>query len=197
MKNKNNHSENTDSPGKFSRKAFLRLSIGSAAAISLGSLAGCGGGARKLRFNDFNQVMVELALIENNLDTLEMQQEWSLYKVLTHLAHTVEGSWKGLASYDPNAQQAVQYVAFAAFVAQGYMSHHLTAPVPSLEGEIADDGPLVEAFDKLRNAITYFQNNLTAESELYEHFAYGKLSYQEWEWANTFHAADHFSSLTY
>ena len=192
MNDKNKRLGEYNTPSTLSRKSFLRLSVGVAAAASLGSLSGCSNNGRALRFNDLNQVLVELALIENNLDTLEMQQEWTLYKVLNHLAKTCEGAMNGFPETDPPAQQAVQYVAFTAFVAQGFMSHDLSAPVPG--PEIADDGPLEPAFERLRNAISDFQN---FTGELFPHFAYGSLTYEEWEWANAFHCADHFSSLTY
>lgn len=192
MSNKNNRLGENKAPATLSRKSFLRLSAGVAAAATLGSLSGCSNNGRGLRFTTLNDALVELALIENNLDTLEMQQEWSLYKVLNHLAKTMEGAMHGFPEYDPPAQQAVQYAAFAAFVAQGYMSHDLTAPVPG--PEIADNGPLEPAFQRLRNAISDFQN---FSGELFPHFAYGSLTYEEWEWANAFHCADHFSSLTY
>lgn len=104
MKNKNNYLENIDSLGKFSCKVFLCLSIGSVVVISLGLLVGCGGGVCKFCFNDFNQVMVELVFIENNLDIFEMQQEWLFYKVLIYFVYIVEGSWKGFVSYDFNVQ---------------------------------------------------------------------------------------------
>ena len=76
MNNKNKRLGEYNTPSTLSRKSFLRLSVGVAAAASLGSLSGCSNNGRALRFNDLNQVLVELALIENNLDTLEMQQEW-------------------------------------------------------------------------------------------------------------------------
>ena len=192
MNNKNNGLLEMPTPSTMSRKSFLRLSVGVAAAAGLGSLAGCSNNGRGLRFDDLNDALIELAQIENNLDTLEMQQEWSLYKVLNHLAKTCEGAMFGFPETDPPAQQAVQYVAFQTFIAQGFMSHNLTAPVPG--PEIADDGPLPEAFERIRNAISDFQN---FSGELFPHFAYGNLSYREWELANAFHMADHFSSLTY
>jgi hypothetical protein len=192
MTNKNNNIGDVHAPTKMSRKNFLRLSVGVAAAAGLGSLTGCSNNGRALRFNTLNDVRKELALIENNLDTLEMQQDWSLYKVLNHLAKTIEGAMFGFPEYDSAALQAVQYIAFTGFVAQGFMSHDLTAPVPG--PDIADDGPLPEAFQRIRNAMDDLEN---FTGDLFPHFAYGPLVYDEWIWANTFHAADHFSSLTY
>lgn len=192
MNNKNNELGEQHTPSKMSRKNFLRLSVGVAAAAGLGSLSGCSNNGRALRFPSLNDALIELALIENNLDTLEMQQEWSLYKVLNHLAKTCEGAMFGFPETDPPAVQAVQYIGFQAFKAQGYMSHNLTAPVPG--PEIADDGPLPEAFTRIRNAISDFQN---FTGETFPHFAYGNITYAEWELANSFHMADHFSSLTY
>ena len=192
MNNKNKGLGELPAPSTMSRKSFLRLSVGVAAAAGLGSLTGCSNNGRGLRFDDLNAALIELAQIENNLDTLELQQEWSLYKILNHLAKTCEGAMFGFPETNPPAQQAVQYIAFKAFVAQGYMSHNLSSPVPG--PEIADDGPLPEAFERIRNAISDFQN---FTGELFPHFAYGKLTYREWELANAFHMADHFSSLTY
>lgn len=192
MSNKNNNMGDMSAPSTMSRKSFLRLSAGVAAAAGLGTLTGCSNNGRALRFKSLNDALVELALVENNLDSLEMQQEWSLYKVLNHLAMTAEGALNGFPENDAPAVQAVQKIGFNAFVAQGFMSHDLSAPVPG--PEIPDDGPLPEAFLRIRNAISDFQNYT---GELYPHFAYGNLTYDEWELANAFHIADHFSSLTY
>ena len=81
-------------PSSISRKTFLRLSVGTLAAVSLGPLTGCAGG-RKLRFETIEDALKELALIEANEATLVMDQPWSIYKVMIHLSQSMEYSMTG------------------------------------------------------------------------------------------------------
>lgn len=177
----------------MSRKSFLKLTLGVAVAAGVSPLlGGCSSPGRKLRFKTINDILVELALIEAN-QPVTMQQPWSLYKVLTHMAQSAEYSMTGYPEMDSAAKQALAKIAFNVFKSQGYMSHDLGAVVPGAP-EIADDGPLEEAMLRLRNALSDFQN---FTGVLFPHFSYGDLTPEEWELAHAFHGADHFSSLTY
>lgn len=181
-------------PTSMSRKTFLRLSLGTAAAVAFAPLTGCSKPGRKLRFKTVNDALVETALIEANLSSVQMQQPWSLYKVLEHMAQSMEYSMTGYPQMESSAlMAAARVVFFNVFKPQGYMSHDLGAPVPGAP-EIADDGPLEDAFLRYRNACSDFQNFTGA---LMPHFSYGELDYANWEIAHAFHAADHYSSLTY
>lgn len=182
----------TNAP-KMSRKTFLKLSVGVAAITTFGAVTGCAQSGRRLKFSSINDILKELALIEANLSTVEMQQEWSLYKVLNHVAQSMEYSMTGYPQVDPPAQQAVAKIAFEGFKTQGYMTHDLAAPVPGAP-EIPDSGPIDLAFERLRNACSDFQN---FTGTLHPHFSYGDLSYEDWELAHAFHVANHFSNLSY
>jgi hypothetical protein len=183
-----------NAPTTMSRKTFLRLTLGTAAAVSFAPLTGCSKPGRKLRFASIDDALAETALIETNLATVQMQQPWSLYKVLEHMAQSMEYSMTGYPQMESGAlMTAGRFVFFNVFKPQGYMSHDLGAPVPGAP-DIADDGPLEEAFLRYRNACNDFQNFTGA---VMPHFTYGELSYEDWVLAHAFHAADHYSSLTY
>ena len=192
---------------RMTRLGFLKLSATSLVGASLGALAfaegctvppGSGGDGdpgsleRDLRFASLDDALAELDLIEAH-PPVEMLQEWSLYKVLHHLAQSTEYSMTGFPEERPAFVQAIGKAVFAGFVDDGYMSHDLGAVVPGAP-EIPEDGPLPEAFARLRAAISAFQSHTGA---LHPHFAYGELTREEWELAHAFHCADHFSSLTY
>ena len=194
MKNNDKTRLNSAAPTTMSRKTFLRLSVGTAAAVAFGPLAGCSNNGRKLKFTTINDALVETALIEENLETVVMQQPWSLYKVLMHMAQSMEYSMTGYPQMESSAMMAAaRLVFFNVFKPQGYMSHDLGAPVPGAP-DIEDDGPLEDALLRYRNACSDFQNFTGA---LMPHFSYGELDYDNWELAHAFHAADHYSSLTY
>ena len=178
---------------KFSRKSFLRLTMATAAVATFGSLTACANPGRQLQLSTVNEVLQELALIEVNEESVVMNQPWSLYKVVNHLAQSMEYSMTGYPELDPPAQQAVAKLAFETFKAQGYMTHALDAPVPGAP-EIPADGPTPEAYERLRNACSDFQNFTGA---LHPHFSYGELSYEDWELAHSFHCANHFSEIDY
>lgn len=198
MKTKNTQiSELEDSVLKrrFSRKRFLQLGATTAAAVSMGGMmSGCelAPRGRGLIFANLNEALVELDRIENN-PPVEMQQEWTLYKVLNHTAQSMEYSMTGYPQMDPPFVQSIAKLVFNNFKANGFMRHDLGDPVPGAP-EIPDEGYLPEAFQRLRNAISDFQNWTGA---LFPHFKYGELSYEDWEIAHSMHLADHFSSLTY
>src|SRR5688572_10470584 len=87
----------------MSRKAFLKLTAGVALAAGFSPLlAGCSNNGRALRFKTINDILVELALIEVN-QPVTLQQPWSLYKILNHLAQSMEYSMTGYSQLDPPA----------------------------------------------------------------------------------------------
>jgi len=192
---------------RLTRKSFLRLSASAAALSTLGAgalVGGCempppGGGGdeefpegRGLKLANLDEALFEIDLIEAN-PPVEMQQEWTLYKVLHHLAQSCEYSMTGYPELQPAAVQAVAKLVFDTYVDQGFMTHDLGAPVPGAPA-IPDSGLLAPAFARLRRAIYSFQ---AFTGELHPHFAYGELTREEWELAHSFHMADHFTFLTY
>lgn len=196
MINKNKKTEESDETLStvMSRKSFLKLTAGVAVASTVGpTLTGCAASGRQLTFSTIDEVLAELDLMEANLDTLVMDQPYSLYKALTHMAQSMEYSMTGYPKLDSPLVQSIKKIGFNVFKSQGYMSHDLGAPVPDAPA-IADEGPLEDAFLRLRNACSDFQNYTGA---LHPHFSYGTLSYEDWELAHSFHCANHFSNLTY
>lgn len=182
-------------PARMSRKRFLKLSLGTVAAAGFGFTAtGCDvkPRGRNLMFASLDDALAEIDLIEAN-PPVEMQQEWTLYKVLVHLAQSCEYSMTGYPEMYSPLVQSISKILFNNYKNAGFMNHNLTDPVPGAP-DIPDTGNLSEAFLRLRNAIFDFQNFTSA---LFPHFAYGELSYEDWELAHAFHMADHFSSLTY
>jgi hypothetical protein len=200
-------------PARMSRKKFLKVSATTVAAVGMSAVAtGCpvippipgegdpdagpvegdGPRGRGLTFESLDDALFELDLIEAN-PPVQMQQEWSLYKVLHHIAQSTEYSMTGYPKVQPAFIQTFAKLVFNGYKRKGFMQHNLGAPVPDAP-EIPTDGPLPEAFARLRAAIAAFKSHT---GELQPHFAYGDLSREDWELAHSFHCADHFSSLTY
>lgn len=178
----------------MSRKSFLKLTAGVAVASTVGTtLTGCGASGRQLMFSSIDEVLAELDLMEANLDTLVMDQPFSLFQALTHMAQSMEYSMTGYPQLDSPFTQSIKKIGFGVFKSQGFMSHNLGAPVPGAP-EIPEEGSLEDAFLRLRNACGDFQNYTGA---LHPHFSYGTLSYEDWELAHSFHCANHFSNLAY
>lgn len=143
-------------------------------------------------FAGLDDALAEIDLIEQN-PPVELQQEWTLYKILNHLAQSCEYSMTGYPEQYSSFVQSISKLMFNNYKKNGYMIHNLTDPVPGAP-DIPDEGNLADAFLRLRNSIFDFQNWTSAT---FPHFAYGDLSYEDWELAHAFHMADHFSSLTY
>jgi len=179
----------------LTRKSFLKLTAGTAAASVVGvSLTGCGAAeGRELMFSSIDEIVLELDNIEANVDTVIMDQPYSLYKALMHMAQSMEYSLTGYPQLDSSVVRTVKKLGFLSFKSQGYMTHDLEAPVPAAP-EIAEDGPVDVAILRLRNACADFQAHTGA---LHPHFSYGTLDLDDWTLAHAFHCANHFSKIAY
>lgn len=177
----------------MTRKQFLRLSAGLAVTAGVTPMiSGCGARGRNLKFSNLDQVLAEMERLEVATD-LQLQQPWSMYKILNHLAQSAEYSMTGYPQMDSPIVRTFARLAFNMFRSRGYMSHPLGAPVPGAP-EIPEEGPVADGYQRLRNAISDFR---AFTGVLFPHFSYGQLNREEWEVAHSMHCADHFSSMTY
>ncbi len=177
----------------MTRKQFLRLSAGLAVTAGVTPMvSGCGARGRNLKFSNLDQVLEEMARLEVAND-LQLQQPWSMYKILNHLAQSAEYSMTGYPKMDPPVVRTFARLAFNMFRSRGFMSHSLSAPVPGAP-EIPEEGSVADGYQRLRNAISDFR---AFTGVLFPHFSYGPLTREEWEIAHSMHCADHFSSMTY
>ncbi len=135
-----------------------------------------------------------LTACESGKVTLKIQGEWSLGKVFTHCAQSIEYSLNGF----PDMKSAVfrgtvGSVAFSVFSLRGKMSHGLEDPIPGAY-DISNSIERKAGIQTLQKYIDLFQK--TESKDLKPHFAYGQLDKEEFDTAHTLHIKNHFERIS-
>ncbi len=112
---------------------------------------------------------------------------WGTVRTLHHLAQSIEFSMVGFPQTKPMLfQMTVGKLAYRVFRARGRMSHGLDDAIP---GEvIVETGDTALAFDRLTTAMTTFRDH---QADLKPHFAYGRLTKNDYMAAHVMHINDH------
>jgi len=148
---------------------------------------------RSLAFTNLDGAIQELNKIKSNAN-LNLESEWTLYQNLIHCAQSIEFSMDGFPEMKPELfQNTIGSLVFNHFEKQGYMRHNRAETIPGAP-DIAKDGDLDQAFERVNAAIIKFDQ---FTQPLKPHFAYGQLSKSAYEEAHCMHLADHFAMITY
>lgn len=119
---------------------------------------------------------------------LSTREGWSAFKVLSHLAQSIELSMTGYPELKPAAfRHTAGPAAFFVFSTAGAMRHPLTEPIPGAP-VIADAGDTQAALQRLLQALQDFSGY---EGKLAPHFAYGELDKAAYAKAHAMHVQDH------
>ncbi|MDF2178265.1 DUF1569 domain-containing protein [Aliiglaciecola sp. CAU 1673] len=176
----------------FSRRQILKL--GALSALSSAGLLACSresGLDRQLHFANLQEALVEFARL-NGADRLSEQALWSWPKTLVHCAQSIEFSMIGYPQQKSALfQQTLGQAAFNLFSWRGRMQHDLAEAIPGAP-DIETMPDIKQAQDRLRSAIEQFSSY---RGELQPHFAFGALSFEEYEQAHAMHLANHFSGF--
>jgi hypothetical protein len=173
------------------RRTFL---IAGAAAGVVATLPACSSGPSAL---DRQLVFASLADAVRELDRLQQARNldpasWTWSKTLLHCAQSIDYSMSGY----PEARSALfRYTAGAAgfsyFKSRKRMSHNLLEAIPG--SAMLDANAATElAMATLRKSIDKFN---AFSGILAPHFAYGKLSKEDYELAHAMHLANHLSGF--
>ena len=173
------------------RRGFLKMSIAGGAVIALG-----GGYMWLKRGTDTGDLTIEAVL--RRLDefsgrTIVSTGEWSPGQIFTHCAQSVEYSMAGFPEqYSRVFQNTVGRLAFSVFSLRGEMAHGLGEQFPgasTLPRDVATESALVH----LKTALTEFGEH---SGELAPHFAYGRLSREDYIVAHAMHFYNHLDEIT-
>lgn len=186
---------------RIDRKEFLRSGAGltlatvclSGSSVLLQSCSNVAEGTtdRGLRFRSLEEADHEIENLSRAGKVLPYG-DWSPFQVLVHCAESIRYS---IVGYPENKSKLFQSTlgkfALLSFSIRGKMSHDLNAPIPGAP-ELPKQGTLEEGVANLRKAMESFINH---KGEFAPHFAYGKLSKEEYEMAHAMHIANHLSYL--
>jgi hypothetical protein len=108
--------------------------------------------------------------------------------ILVHCAQSIEYSMHGFPRMRNWLFRAtIGRLAARIFIGRGHLSHNLKAEIPGAPSTESESDPRA-AMKRLQDAITEFEN---FGKPLSQHFAYGKLSKDEFDQLHAFHLADH------
>jgi Protein of unknown function (DUF1569) len=113
---------------------------------------------------------------------------WSLYKTLHHGAQSIEFSLVGYPAHKSSLfKNTAGKLALHIFLAKDAMSHDINMPIPDAPN-IESDGDAIQGFTRLEAAVQSFWNHQGAYKE---HFAYGKLTKEQYDKIQALHLANH------
>lgn len=136
---------------------------------------------------DIPGLMAELEALRGR--TLKAAEGWSPFKVLSHLAQSIELSMSGYPELkSPLFRHTAGATAFLVFASAGAMRHPLTEPIPGAPA-LDENGDTDAALNRLLTALINFSAH---QGPLAPHFAYGELSKDDYAHAHLMHVRDHF-----
>lgn len=113
---------------------------------------------------------------------------WSLFKTLHHGAQSIEFSLIGYPAHKSSLfKNTVGKIALHVFLAKGSMSHDITMPIPEAP-QIDEIGDSMQGFKRLEVAVQNFWNH---NGSYKDHFAYGKLTKEQYDKIQALHLANH------
>jgi hypothetical protein len=180
------------------RREFLSFSLLSALALNVTNTHASLGidGAEILPFDLSNQPL-DLNKLLSFLNTLPVEKlvtagEWDLAQIFNHAAQSIEYSMDGYPQHKPELfKQTIGPLAFQAFSVWGKMTHTLSENILGAPRVLAAQQPR-QALLRLEQVIIRFDQHLDV---LQPHFAYGKLSKQEYALAHVLHLNNHFEEI--
>ncbi len=164
-------------------------------SLLLGAVGAVGGsGVWLMNGYDVNRLTFEQATIDLQtiyLLPIETSSGWNLTQIFNHLAQSIEYSMSGYPEHQSKEfKNTVGKAAFKVFSYRGKMNHNLAEPIPGAPS-LDDENKLV-AFGRLLTAMTDFSE---FKGSLQDHFAYGKLSHQQYTLAHVMHINNHIEEL--
>ncbi len=125
-------------------------------------------------------------------EKLTANGQWSAFKVVSHLAQSIELSIIGYPQNESKLfQNTLGSLAFHIFNAKGAMTHKLSKDIPGAQ-PIAESGALQTAVKRLLSAIEQWEKTESFKP----HFAYGELTKKQFTQAHLFHINEHFAELS-
>jgi len=166
------------------------------------SITGCGiiiglGATTFVLIDDNNKDNLTIDIALKKLDALSNKTlmnwgEWSPYQIFTHCAQSIEFSMSEFPEHKSSLfKNTVGRLAFSAFSSKGKMTHSLSEPIPSAP-KLTQRIDYIVALDRLKKAFIDFKSH---QGKLAPHFAYGKLSKEDYEKAHVMHLYNHLQEI--
>jgi hypothetical protein len=168
----------------MTRRRFLKLTAATGAVIALGS-------GVYISMKDTSGLTLKSAIDE--LDKLTYKSmtstvDWDPAQIFNHCAQSIEMSMTGYTEHKSELfKNTVGSLAFSIFAGKGTMNHGLSEPIPG--------APMLPAQQDVQEALVRLKKSLRDfdefKGEFAPHFAYGKLSKEEYTTAHVMHINSH------
>ena len=173
------------------RRQFMKASLASGTAI-----IGIGAGTFLLiDENDKERLTIAFAL--KSVDSLFHENttnlgEWDPSQIFTHCAQSVEYSMSQFPEHKSTLfKHTLGKLAFSVFSSKNKMTHVLNEPIPGAP-LLNTNADVITALNRLKKSLTDFDNY---QGKLAPHFAYGKLTKDQYEAAHVMHLYNHLQEI--
>lgn len=173
----------------MNRRKFLLKGITGAGIITVGGgywWLNSGKGSKNLSVNG---VIKYLNLLD--LAKLRSSGEWSVNKIFSHLAQSIEYSMSGYPEQKSDVfKNSIGSLAFKIFSQRGQMTHGLDEEI--LGAPVIKEVAVEEAHQRLIQSLRGFAG---FQGQLKPHFAYGELTKEEYTLAHIMHIENHLMEI--
>ncbi|MGK0250229.1 MAG: hypothetical protein ACI910_002998 [Oleispira sp.] len=179
------------------RRDFLSFSLLSVLALNVTNTSASLEVGAEILPVDLSSPPLDLNKLLSFLHTLPVDKlvtagEWDLAQIFNHAAQSIEYSMDGYPQHKPELfKQTIGPLAFQTFSVWGKMTHALSENILGAPQVLAAQPPQ-QALLRLEQSIIRFDQHLGV---LQPHFAYGKLSKQEYALAHVLHLNNHFEEI--
>jgi hypothetical protein len=173
------------------RRQFIK-----AAMISSSVFIGVGGSGFLL-IDEVNEEELTIDVALKKLDALSNASlvsfgEWNAFQIFTHCAQSVEYSMSQFPVHKSIIfKETIGKLAFSIFSSKGKMTHSLSEQIPGAPLVISNMDVAI-ALNRLKTALIDFKEY---QGTIAQHFAYGKLTKQEFEIAHVIHLYNHLQEI--
>lgn len=178
--------------GIVNRRQFMKASmIGGGAALGVG-----GGTFLLIEEVDKSELTITAAL--KKLESLPLTEltssgQWNVSQIFMHCAQSIHYSMSQFPEHKSSFfKNTVGKLAFSAFAAKGKMTHSLSEPIPGAPLLTANTDVNV-ALNRLKQSFIDFDS---FQGPIAPHFAYGKLTKQEFVQAHVMHLNNHLQEIS-
>lgn len=174
----------------MNRRQLIQISVSGGLLIALG------GGYKWLhdgqRVEDLTIAAARIKLHALAGKNIVSSGQWSPCQIFAHAAQSVEYSMSGYPQHKSSFfKNTVGYAVFSVFSSSGRMTHGLSEAIPGAPS-LADESSTQIALARLQKAMDDFQQY---QGELQPHFAYGRLTKEQYEVAHVIHLNNHLEEI--
>ena len=174
----------------MNRRKFLVKGIAGAGIIAVGGgywWLNSGKGVENVSINGITKYLNQL-----DLTKLSSSGSWSVNKIFSHLAQSIEYSMSGYPEQKSDVfKNSIGSLAFKVFSQRGEMTHGLDEKI--LGAPVIKEVTNEEAFERLIQSLRYFEG---FHGQLKPHFAYGDLTKEEYTLAHIMHIENHLIEIS-